>query len=224
MPRSSRLAACCPRRRPRSSSGSRTSMERRVPSARYSDTSHTFGWIPAAPPPRPPSWPSASSRTSGSSPEVGFDAAWLLACILVLRGAERYEGAVRALDLALEAARRRGAEAGFATASVLRASVLLNMGDVPAAEADARAALEAAPARNWLWLPVRCDARRRARGIRPARRGRGTPLRARRARGAARCAARDCAGALARRAASRAGPPRRGPCRFRPRSASAWSP
>jgi DNA-binding CsgD family transcriptional regulator len=85
--------------------------------------------------------------------EVGFDAAWLLACILVLRGAERYEGALRALDLALEAARRRGAEAGFATASVLRASVFLNMGDIPAAEADARAALDAAQARNWLWLP-----------------------------------------------------------------------
>ena len=84
---------------------------------------------------------------------VGFDAAWLLACILVLRGAERYERALRALDLALEAARRRGAEAGFATASVLRASVLLNMGDVPAAEADARAALDASPTRSWLWLP-----------------------------------------------------------------------
>lgn len=84
---------------------------------------------------------------------VGFDAAWLLSCILVLRGAERYERALRALDLALEAARRRGAEAGFATASVLRASVLLNMGDVPAAEADARAALDTSQTRSWLWLP-----------------------------------------------------------------------
>ena len=85
---------------------------------------------------------------------VGFDAAWLLSCILVLRRAERFTNALRALELGLDSARRRGSEAGFALASTLRASVLVSAGDVSAAEADARAGLEASPARSWWWLPA----------------------------------------------------------------------
>ena len=60
--------------------------------------------------------------------EVGFDAAWLLSCILVLRRAERFTNALRALELGLDSARRRGSEAGFALASTLRASVLAERG------------------------------------------------------------------------------------------------
>jgi DNA-binding CsgD family transcriptional regulator len=86
--------------------------------------------------------------------EVGFDAAWLLSCILVLRRAERFSAALRMLDLGIDTARRRGSEAGFALGSTVRASVLVMAGDIRAAEADARASLDASPPRSWTRLPA----------------------------------------------------------------------
>jgi DNA-binding CsgD family transcriptional regulator len=84
---------------------------------------------------------------------AAFDAPWLLSAILVLRHADRNDAAIRTLDIALTSAERRGSIAGYALASVVRASVLLRAGDIREAEADARAGLDAAPAGTWSRLP-----------------------------------------------------------------------
>jgi DNA-binding CsgD family transcriptional regulator len=86
--------------------------------------------------------------------EVGFDASWLLSCLLVLNHAERFDEALSVLELVLDESRRRGSLSAFAIASTLRARVLLSTGRVDDAEADASAGLDASSARSWFWLPA----------------------------------------------------------------------
>jgi len=86
--------------------------------------------------------------------DVGFDAAWLVSSVLVLLHADRFEPAMRALTVALDAARLRGAVGGFAIGSTLRARLLLDVGKLPAAEAEARAALEVDFTQKWTRLPA----------------------------------------------------------------------
>jgi DNA-binding CsgD family transcriptional regulator len=86
--------------------------------------------------------------------KAAFDAPWLLSAVLVLRQADRNETAIRTLDVALAAAKRRGSISAYALASVVRGSVLLRMGEIREAEADARAGLDAAPPESWSRLPA----------------------------------------------------------------------
>jgi DNA-binding CsgD family transcriptional regulator len=85
--------------------------------------------------------------------QAAFDAPWLLSAVLVLRHADRSDIAIRTLDIALAAAKRRGSISAYALASVVRGSVLLRAGQIAEAEADARAGLEAAPPGSWARLP-----------------------------------------------------------------------
>jgi tetratricopeptide (TPR) repeat protein len=71
----------------------------------------------------------------------------------VLRHADRNEPAFHTLGTALAAAERRGSIAGYALASIIRASLLLRAGEIPEAEADARAGLDAAPSAAWSRWP-----------------------------------------------------------------------
>jgi DNA-binding CsgD family transcriptional regulator len=61
------------------------------------------------------------------------------------------------LDRALDDARARGSLVGFATASCLRSDVLYRLGELAEAEADARAAIEAAGSEGWVLAPAAVD-------------------------------------------------------------------
>jgi DNA-binding CsgD family transcriptional regulator len=63
--------------------------------------------------------------------------------------AERYEGALRVLDAALAAARRRGAVLDIGAAFSFRSEAYLHMGDLAAAEVDARSLREVADVCGW---------------------------------------------------------------------------
>ena len=86
--------------------------------------------------------------------QAAFDAPWLLSAVLVLRQADHNDAAIRTLDIALAAAKRRGSISAYALASVVRGSVLLRVGEIGEAEADARAGLDAAPPGSWSRLPA----------------------------------------------------------------------
>ena len=85
---------------------------------------------------------------------ASLEGPWLMSTIIVLRNADHNEAALRTLGVVLSVAERFGSVTGFALGSVLRATVLLRAGDVRAAEADARAGLDAAPPGGWLTLPA----------------------------------------------------------------------
>ena len=80
----------------------------------------------------------------------------LYQAIWQLTAAERLEPAEEALALALADARRRGSVVGFALGSLFHSYLELARGDVPAAEADAAAALDAAHQawEGWLATPA----------------------------------------------------------------------
>ena len=88
--------------------------------------------------------------------EQAVDAMPLYQVIWQLTAAERLEPAEEALALALADARRRGSVVGFALGSLFHSYLELARGDVPAAEADAAAALDAAHQawEGWLATPA----------------------------------------------------------------------
>ena len=79
---------------------------------------------------------------------------WILHTGIVLRQAERIDAARALLDRAIAHAQAQGSLRGFVIASMFRAAVCHRAGDIPAAEADARAALAAAPADAPFRLPA----------------------------------------------------------------------
>ena len=80
----------------------------------------------------------------------------LYQAIWQLTAAEHFEPAEEALALAQKDARRRGSVVGFALGSLFHSYLELARGDVPAAEADASAALDAAHQawEGWLATPA----------------------------------------------------------------------
>jgi DNA-binding CsgD family transcriptional regulator len=94
-----------------------------------------------------------------ASPEVitqiAPDSIWLLHTALVLVQTERFDAALRLLDAMVTEAQAHGSLRGFVMASLFRSAVLRRAGKIAAAEADARAALEAAQPGAWSYfLPV----------------------------------------------------------------------
>jgi DNA-binding CsgD family transcriptional regulator len=80
---------------------------------------------------------------------IGPDAPWLPFVIGMLFKSDRLDAASRVTETALAEARRAGSPAGFASASLWRAWIALRRGEAEAAEAHARAALDAAPPESW---------------------------------------------------------------------------
>ena len=80
---------------------------------------------------------------------IGPDAPWLPFVIGMLYKTDRLDAASRVTEVALAEAGRIGSPGGFASASLWRAWIALRRGEGEAAEAHARAALDAAPADSW---------------------------------------------------------------------------
>jgi len=87
-------------------------------------------------------------------PDLGPDSIWVLHTGIVLRQAERLDTARDLLDRAVAEAQTQGSLRGFVLASLFRSAVLHRAGDIPGAEADARAALAAAAGEAVFLLPA----------------------------------------------------------------------